>query len=126
MFRTTSFFLSVLSLNLFAIEKIAPKEAFQAVQSGSAILVDVRELSELVPSGKAALAQHLPKSSIDSKNAGYKNFLSSTSKDKLVIFYCRSGKRAEAAAEVFSKIGYSTKNMGGFQDWVDAGLPVQQ
>ncbi len=112
------------SLFGFSFEKIAPNAAYDMVTHGSALLFDVREAEELQAEGKAAMAEFFPKSSIDAQDASYKAKLATLPKDKTLIFYCRSGKRAGIVADHFTKLGFTTKNMGAFSDWVATGLPV--
>ena len=39
-------------------------------------------------------------------------------KDKLILVYCRSGRRSKIAAESLSKLGYTNiKEFGGIIDW---------
>ena len=39
-------------------------------------------------------------------------------KDKLILVYCRSGRRSKIAAEALSKLGYTNvKEFGGIIDW---------
>lgn len=118
-------FLSVFtSVAGFSFEKISVKDAHTALENGSAILIDVREADELQQEGKAKNALFFPKSSIDAQDTAYQEKLASLPKDKTLVFYCRSGKRAGVVADTFSRLGFKTKNMGGFQEWVAAGYPV--
>lgn len=43
-----------------------------------------------------------------------------------IIFYCHSGRRAGLAAALARELGYQSANMGGYADWVEAGLPTRQ
>ena len=39
-------------------------------------------------------------------------------KDKLILVYCRSGRRSKIAAESLAKLGYTNiKEFGGIIDW---------
>lgn len=107
-----------------ASPKIAPKEAAELLSNGEAILVDVRETTEIKESGKAGPAVSLPTSSIQAKDEAYKQFMLALPKDKVIITYCGSGKRAERFNEELLKQGHKAMNMGGFKEWKDAGLPV--
>jgi rhodanese-related sulfurtransferase len=96
-----------------------------AVISGIAILVDVREESEIADSGMAAPAQWLATSEIEAQSDAYHKAVEGWDRSRDLIFYCRSGKRAEKAANHFSTLGFRTFNAGAFQAWKDAGLPVK-
>ena len=77
-----------------AVPKISGKEAQEMVAKG-ALLVDVRDGTEVAATGKAAGAVHVPRGSLefkaDPESPGHdKNF----SKDRPVILHCASGGRA--------------------------------
>jgi rhodanese-related sulfurtransferase len=117
---------AVVSLAAADVAKLSPAEAAQLVQDGQAVLVDVREPAEWKESGVAQPAVLLEKSDFDGAKAAWAPFLAKTPKDKLVILYCRSGKRAGTVAEALAAQGYKVANAGGMKDWTDAGLPVRQ
>jgi rhodanese-related sulfurtransferase len=108
-----------------AATALSPRDAYMAVISGIAILVDVREQSEITETGMAAPAQWLATSEIDARSDAYEKAVQGWDRSKDLIFYCRSGKRAEKAADHFSTLGFRTFNAGSFQAWKDAGLPVK-
>jgi len=48
------------------------------------------------------------------------------SREKPVIFYCRSGSRSAMATDAFRRAGYDAYNMtGGLIEWHAAGLPLE-
>ncbi|GIL16735.1 MAG: hypothetical protein BroJett040_04860 [Oligoflexia bacterium] len=106
-------------------EVITPADAAQMVSKNQAILVDVRELQE-VQQGMAQPAQHMPLSEMEKNSDLWQKFLAGTSKEKAVIVYCRSGRRSEIVGTKMQELGYKVKNMGGFEGWVKAGLPVKK
>ncbi len=91
-----------------------------ALQSGGALLLDVREADEyaqghapgstLIPLGQ--LAQRLK------EIAPFKN--------KQVVLICRSGRRSQQATQMLEAAGFSAAaNIeGGMLAWQQAGLPV--
>jgi len=106
------------------VQQMSPAEAAAQMKAGKAIVVDVRERSEL-EAGMAAGARWYPTSSIQSDPEGYRKFLGSLPQDQTVVFYCASGVRSGKAAEIASKeAGRKAANLGGFKDWKAAGLPV--
>lgn len=109
----------------YAASSITPRDAYVAVVSGLAILVDVREESEISATGMAEPAQWLATSEIDARSEKYMEAVNSWERAKDIIFYCRSGKRSEKAADHFASLGFRTLNAGSFQAWKDAGLPVK-
>ena len=108
------------------IRMMDPKEAVGMVANDFAVIVDVREEDEVRSSGMAAQAQWIPMSKIKGNDKQWLDFLSGVSKDKTLIFYCAAGGRAgKVASEVAAK-GFKAGNMGGFKDWVAAGLPTKK
>lgn len=105
------------------VEAIAPAEAAQQMKAGKAIVIDVRERSEL-DAGMAEGARWYPTTSIESDPDAYRKFLASLPEERTLVFYCASGRRAGAAAEIAKDAGRKAANLGGFKDWKAAGLPV--
>ena len=86
---------------------------------------DIREPAEWVETGVATPAVLLPKSEYDDGQQGdWKSFLGKNH-DKLLILYCRSGRRASLLGAALTEKGFSVANAGGFKDWEAAGLPVR-
>jgi len=132
--RKKYFFLPLLAVILLLsactktgkVRDMDPKEAYGLLQNRLAILVDVREEQELKESGIAEGAAWMPTSKISENHADWTNFKKSLSKDKQVIFYCRSGARSGRVAELLAQEGFSTANAGGFGAWQALGLPVKK
>ena len=109
------------------VPKITPEKAKELIAKGDALVVDVRDAPELVQTGKVKGAVHVSRCMLEFRadpDSPYydKNF----SKDKNVIVYCASGGRAQAIAEKLEGLGYKTANMGGYEAWRKAGLPVRK
>ena len=110
-----------------AVPKISGKEAQEMVANG-ALLVDVRDGTEVAVSGKAAGAIHIPRGSLEFKAdptspTADNNFAT----DKTVILHCASGGRAALAGKLLKDMGYEkVYNLGGFKDWVEAGGIVEK
>ena len=122
------FALMSLFSSLFAadVPALTAAEAAKLVAEGKAVLIDVREPSEWADTGVAAPAVLLPKSEFDAGLAGdWQDFLAKVG-DKQILTYCRSGKRSGAVAEALAAKGHKTANVGRFQDWQSAGLPVRK
>ena len=111
-----------------AAPAITPQEAMKLLASGAAIAVDVREASEVAEGGKiggavVASRSHL-EFTLDPASPRYNPALR---KDKIILLYCASGKRATLAATTFKTMGYTdVRNLGGFKDWVAAGGPIEK
>ncbi|MBA3848477.1 MAG: sulfurtransferase [Opitutus sp.] len=125
--KLTLCFLTV-TATVFAgdVARISPAKAAALVHDGHAVLVDVRETAEWKETGVAQPAVLLEKSDFDGARAAWTPFLRKIGKDRTIILYCRSGKRAGTVAEALAAQGFKVVNAGGFKDWADAGLPVRQ
>jgi rhodanese-related sulfurtransferase len=110
-----------------AVPKISGKEAQEMVANG-ALLVDVRDGTEVAATGKAAGALHIPRGLLEFKAdptapTADRNF----ALDRPVILHCGSGGRAALAGKLLKDMGYEkVYNLGGFKDWVDAGGKVEK
>ena len=46
--------------------------------------------------------------------------------DETIVVYCRSGNRSATATDILVNAGYApVYDLGGIQDWVIAGYPVE-
>ena len=109
------------------VPRISGKEAQEMVANG-ALLVDVRDGTEVATTGKAAGAIHIPRGSLELKadpttSNPDKNFAF----DRPVITHCGGGGRAALAGKLLKDLGYEkVYNLGGFKDWVEAGGKVEK
>jgi hydroxyacylglutathione hydrolase len=94
-----------------------PQELRQRIENGGAMLVDVRALTEFqgahIPGAKHHFLGGLPRAMphID----GMRPF----------IVHCQGGGRSAIAASLLQRAGFDVTNMsGGFNAWIQAGLPV--
>ena len=110
-----------------AVPKISGKEAQDMVANG-ALLVDIRDSSELAATGKAAGALHIPRGSLEFKaDTTSPTAEKALATDKPVILHCASGGRAALAGKLLKDMGYEkVYNLGGFKDWVEAGGKVEK
>jgi len=123
---------------------VAPGLAWQLVQSGQAILVDVRTAEELHWVGRVPGALHIEWAR-GREQVRNENFLEELAKavprDRQVLFLCRSGHRSASAAKAATQAGYqsawnilqgfegpldSQKQRGRIGGWRAAGLPWLQ
>ena len=90
----------------------------QALEDGSATVVDVREPYEW-DAGRIAGTVHIPLDRL----AGAAE---SIDPSKPVIFHCRLGVRSLMAAQAFKAAGLDATSMaGGIQAWHDEGRPME-
>ena len=95
-------------------EQITPEEAKKIMDSGEEhIILDTREQDEF-DSGHIPGAILISYTEIENKAEEM-----IPDKNKLILVYCRSGRRSKIAAESLAKLGYTNvKEFGGIIDWV--------
>ena len=99
-------------------EEITPDRVAELYAHGEIELIDVREPYEH-EAGRIAEARHVPFASLSQE-------AESVSRDKPVVFYCRTGARSAVATQAFRASGFDAHNMtGGLLAWVEKGLPVE-
>ena len=94
-------------------EQITPEEAKRIMDSGEEhIILDTREQDEF-DEGHIPGAILIPYTEIENKA---EEML--PDKNKLILVYCRSGRRSKIASESLAKLGYTNvKEFGGIIDW---------
>ena len=94
-------------------EQITAEEAKKIMDSGEEhIILDTREQDEF-DEGHIPGAILIPYTEIENKAIEL-----IPDKDKLILVYCRSGRRSKIAAESLAKLGYTNvKEFGGIIDW---------
>lgn len=122
---------------------ITPELAWQWMQSGTAVMVDIRSEAErawvgFVPGATSVVYKIWPGMSV---NPDYdKQLQASLSKDKKLVILCRSGLRSVPAARRAAELGFEAYNiLEGFEGdanehgqrntlggWRHLGLPWQQ
>jgi rhodanese-related sulfurtransferase len=111
-----------------AVPRITPPQAQEMIAKGNALIVDVRDGTEVAQSGKVKGAVHVSRGLLEFRAdpdapTHDKNF----SRDKNVILYCGSGGRAALAGKLLKDMGYAhVYNAGGFKDWVESGGAVEK
>jgi rhodanese-related sulfurtransferase len=102
------------------ITEISPQDAAAKLNSGDAVVVDVRDKDEW-DEGHIPGAIHLSRGTIEldiEENVPDPN--------AMIICHCGGGGRGSLAAESLQKMGYkNVRSMaGGLKAWKAAGLPV--
>jgi rhodanese-related sulfurtransferase len=96
---------------------VSPAELAEALESGSATVIDVREPYER-EAGYIDGSRHIELERLAAQ-------AESIDRDKPVIFHCRLGRRSIMAAQAFRAAGYDARSLaGGIQAWVDEGRPI--
>ena len=104
------------------VREVSVAEALQAVNGGTARLIDVREESEW-DEGHAKGADHLGKGIIE---RDIERMV--PDKDEELLLYCGGGYRAVLAADALQKMGYTNvaSVAGGWRGWLEANAPVEE
>ena len=110
------------------VPRITPAQAQEMIaKRATPSVVDVRDAPEVEKSGKVAGAVHVPRGMLefraDPESPYYdQNF----AKDKTVIVYCAAGGRAALGGQALKELGYAeVYNLGGFNDWAEAGGAIE-
>lgn len=101
------------------MEKFPATEAIKDVKAGKAVVLDVRTEAERAEAFIPG-SLHI---SVDKIADGQ---MPDVPKDKTIYVHCSSGGRSEYAKEKLLQEGFkSVHNIGGLDDWKDAGGPVE-
>jgi rhodanese-related sulfurtransferase len=103
---------------------MTPQEAHDLVKQAKAVLVDVREEHELISSGTAEGASWMPLSALIDDTDLWRDFKKALPREKAIVLFCKVGGRSGRMAEFLALEGFQTVNLGGFHEWIEAGLPV--
>ena len=111
-----------------AVPVIAPDDVAPLVAQGKAVVVDVRDGTEVQTNGKVKGALHVPRGFLEFKaDPESPAYDPSFQKTKTIIVYCASGGRSALAGKTLKDMGYAdVRNLGGFQDWVTSGGAVEK
>lgn len=109
------------------VPKVSAEEAHQLLAGGDALLVDVRDPSELVGAGKLKGALNVSRGMLEFRaDPECASYNAEFQKDRPIILYCGSGGRAVLAGKTLQDMGYAeVYNLGGFKDAVDANFPTE-
>lgn len=97
------------------------------MMEAGALVLDVREAPELQQSGKIKGARHVSRGMLEFRADPESPYHDPAfDRSKPVLLYCASGGRAVLAGKTLKDLGYEKVfNIGAFQDWAEAGLPVE-
>jgi rhodanese-related sulfurtransferase len=108
------------------VPAISPKEAAALMEKG-ALVVDVRDPTELQAGGKVRGAVNVSRGMLEftaDPTSPYHDPVFDPG--KTVILYCASGGRSALAAKALRDLGYAdARNLGAFKDWVETGGAVE-
>ncbi|MEO8575446.1 MAG: rhodanese-like domain-containing protein [Gemmatimonadales bacterium] len=115
-------FLAIVADAKSRVREVSVAETLNAVNGGSARLIDVREESEW-EAAHAKGADHLGKGIIERDIEKLVQ-----DRDAELILYCGGGYRAALAADSLQKMGYTNvaSMAGGWRAWIEANAPVEE
>lgn len=111
-----------------AVPRLQPNEAREKMRGGDALILDVRDPSEVQESGKIKGAVNVSRGMLEFRadpESPYHN--PAFQKDKTVFVYCASGGRSALSGKALRDLGYTAVyNIGGFKELAEAGLETEK
>ena len=109
-----------------AVERIDANRAKELANQG-ALLLDVRDGTELAATGKAVGSTHVSRGLLEFKaDPDSPLYDQEFRRDRPVVLFCASGGRAALAGKLLKDMGFQeVYNMGAFKAWQEAGGPVE-
>jgi rhodanese-related sulfurtransferase len=110
------------------LDRLEPREALAAVESGEALIVDIRAESQRAADGVVPGAAFIPRNVIewrvDPASAYGDERLTS---GRRIVVMCDAGYQSSLVAATLQELGLegATDLAGGFQAWRGAELPVE-
>ena len=102
-------------------------ESLNLIKKKESVIIDVREESEVLNQGLIKDAIHIPRGLIEFKlSPNSINNPANINADTNLLIYCAGGYRSALAAKTLSDMGFrNVFNLGGYQEWIDAGGDIQ-
>jgi rhodanese-related sulfurtransferase len=109
------------------VPSIDVSNAVSLINSGKAVVIDVRDGKEIDQSGTVKGALRIPRGMIEFVADPATDFYNEEiSADKEVLVICGAGGMAALTGKTLVEMGYSNvRNLGGFSAWKDAGGPTE-
>jgi rhodanese-related sulfurtransferase len=109
------------------VPRIDAATAQQKMAQG-ALLLDIRDSTELEKIGRAEGSHHVPRGMLEFRADPASPYYDPQLRpDRAVVLHCASGGRAALAGKLLKDMGYAeVYNLGGFKDWKEGGGPVQE
>lgn len=103
--------------------KISVSQIKAGLDTGTTVLVDVRDPSEVAQTGIAKGALNIPLASLAMRaNPSSPECVPELKQDKDIVLYCASGARSAGAARMLAKMGHrNVQNLGSLRDWAMDG-----
>ena len=110
------------------VRRISAKEAIEIHKGGEAVFVDVRDSKSLANTGTIEGAHHIARGMIelsaDPASPYHRDVLDP---GKQICLVCGGGLMAAMAGKTLQEMGFqNVVNIGGIQEWKDAGGPTEE
>ena len=109
------------------IKRLDFTESLNLIKKTESVIIDVREESEVLNQGLIKDAIHIPRGLIEFKlSPNSINNPANINADTNLLIYCAGGYRSALAAKTLLDLGFKNVfNLGGYQEWIDAGGDIQ-
>lgn len=111
------------------IQNLDPKEVSRELESGDALILDVRDAQEREEQGAIPGSLHIPRGMLEFRaDASTPYYNTELRTDRRIILTCASGGRSALGTDLLQEMGYTNvANLdGGFKAWKEQGLPVEK
>src|SRR6476469_8039322 len=111
-----------------AVPRLTGAQSKEMIDNGGALILDVRDGTEVQQTGKLKGAVHIARGSLEGRaDPDSPNFNPAFKRDQPVILHCAGGGRAALAGKTLKDMGYTKVfNGGGFKDLAAAGIEVEK
>jgi rhodanese-related sulfurtransferase len=112
------------------LRRLTPEQALEAMQSGDAVVVDIREQERRARDGRVPGAVEIDRNVLEWRCAPESEWRDERVSDpaRRVVVMCNEGYQSSLAAATLQRLGLplATDIDGGFQRWAADGLPVER
>jgi rhodanese-related sulfurtransferase len=111
-----------------AVPRLTPAQSKEMIDKGGAVILDVRDGTEVAATGKLKGALHIARGSLEGRaDPDSPNYNPALKRDQPVLLHCAGGGRAALAGKTLKDMGYTKVfNAGGFKELADAGVEVEK
>src|SRR5215472_12875620 len=111
-----------------SVPKISAQDAAALIAGGDVLVVDVRDGTEVLSTGKVQGAKHVPRGMLEFRaDPDSPYYDPAFNRDKTVLVYCASGGRSALAGKTLHDLGYKdVRNLGSFKEWAESGGTIDK
>lgn len=112
-----------------AVKGVSADEVALSIVHGTAIVIDVREASEIQDDGRIMPSQHVPRGMLELRaDPSSPEHLAAFNPEARMIVICSNGARSALAAATLLQLGFQhiTYLDGGLQAWTRHGFPLDR